>query len=139
VVDLGHPHAAEQIRAVNAVLEEIGARQKPTLMVFNKVDKVTARELAARWCQELAPAVAVSARTGEGFDQLFAQVGAMLKPIRDFLELRVPHAEQRVIARLHAVGQIVEQDYRGATARFRARIPPYVRHEFEPYIVAGAE
>ena len=40
VVDISHPQVEEQIAAVNAVLEEIGAAGKPTLMVFNKIDKL---------------------------------------------------------------------------------------------------
>src|SRR6476619_8168888 len=39
VVDLSHPQADEQIMAVNTVLKEIGADGKPTIMVFNKMDK----------------------------------------------------------------------------------------------------
>ena len=40
VVDVSHPQAEEQIAAVNAVLAEIGAGGKPTLMVFNKMDRL---------------------------------------------------------------------------------------------------
>ena len=40
VVDVSHPQAEEQIQAVNTVLEEIGAAGKPTLMVFNKIDRL---------------------------------------------------------------------------------------------------
>lgn len=138
VVDSSHPQAAAQIEAVNAVLKEIGADQKPTLMVFNKVDRLPSPDVAAALCQGHASAVAVSARHGIGFDDLLAQVGAMLRPIRDFLELAVPHEMQKTIARLHAVAQIMEQDYSGETARFRARIPPHVRHEFDRFVVGEA-
>ena len=40
VVDISHPQAEEQIAAVNTVLAEIGAADKPTLMVFNKIDRL---------------------------------------------------------------------------------------------------
>jgi len=40
VVDVSHPQAEEQIQAVNTVLDEIGAAGKPTLMVFNKTDRL---------------------------------------------------------------------------------------------------
>lgn len=121
--------------AVNAVLSEIGAQEKPTLMVFNKTDKAGCTELAAMYCQQFPKAVAVSARKKIGFDTLYAELGAMLKPIRDFVEIRIPHHEQKAMSRLHSVAQVVEQDYSGDQARFRVRIPPYVRHEFEPYLV----
>ena len=38
------------------------------------------------------------------------------------------------LARLHAVAQVVERDYKGKAARFKARIPPHLRREFEPFI-----
>ena len=42
VVDISSPHAEEQIEAVNQVLGELGVADKPMLMVFNKIDQVTA-------------------------------------------------------------------------------------------------
>jgi GTP-binding protein HflX len=59
VVDTSHPNAPQQMEAVNAVLSEIGAQEKPTLMVFNKIDKAGAAELAAMYCQQFPKAVAV--------------------------------------------------------------------------------
>jgi GTP-binding protein HflX len=135
VVDTSHPNAPQQMEAVNAVLSEIGAQEKPTLMVFNKIDKAGATELAAMYCQQFPKAVAVSARKKEGFEILFAELGAMLKPIREFVEIQIPHHEQKAMSRLHSVAQVVEQDYSGDRARFRVRLPPYLRHEFEAYLV----
>jgi GTP-binding protein HflX len=135
VVDISHPQAEAQIEAVNEVLKEIGAFGKPTLMVFNKIDKLEGRETVDRFLRQYHPAVAISARNGEGMDELLHALGAELRPIRDFLELSVPHAASDVIARLHSVGQILEREYEGETARFKARIPPYLHAEFEPYIV----
>jgi len=80
-------------------------------------------------------AVAVSAVTGEGLAGLLAELGNQLRPARDFVELEVPHSEPAVIARLHAVGQVVERDYNGESARFKARIPAHLHAEFAPFIV----
>ena len=51
------------------------------------------------------------------------------------MELAVPHDKTDVIARLHEVGQVVERDYDGETARFKARIPPHFHDEFAPFLV----
>ena len=64
-----------------------------------------------------------------------AELGSRLRPIREFLELSVPHDQAGVIARLHEVGQVIERRYSGPTARFKARIPPHYRREFAAYIV----
>jgi GTP-binding protein HflX len=138
VVDLSHPQLEEQIAAVNTVLEEIGATNKPTLMVFNKVDRLVSRETLDRYLSRYAPAVGISAATGEGLDELLVQLALLLKPVRDYLELSVPHTHAPIMARLHAVGQVLERDYSGQTARFKVRIPPRFRSEFQHYIVNGA-
>ena len=136
VVDISHPQANDQILAVNQVLGELGAGEKPVLMVFNKIDLCTPRTLVEGWIERFPGAVAVSARTGEGFDALRAELGTRLRPIRDYLELAIPHTEAAVVSRLHAVGQVVERKYEDAVARFKARIPPHLRAEFAPFIVA---
>jgi GTP-binding protein HflX len=136
VVDLSHPQAEEQILAVNAVLEEIGAAGKPTLMVLNKIDRFESRDLLKQYVERFPGAVGISAKTGEGVSELMAELGAMLRPAREFLDLNIPHDASAVVARLHAVAQVVERDYSGKTARFKARVPPHLRAEFASYIVS---
>jgi GTPase len=159
VVDASHPLAEEQIAAVNAVLAEIGADEKSTVMVFNKVDRLNPGETgvspetdgqdaratigspgALNRLQEKYPhAVAISATTGEGISNLLAEIGTQLRPKREFLELRIPHEQSAVIARLHKVGQVIERRYSGKTARFKARIPPHHHAEFAAFIVNQQE
>ena len=134
VVDCTHPQAEEQIRAVNTVLEEIHAAVKPTLLVLNKIDHA-APDLVARWRLAYPRAVAVSARTGEGFEALMAELGVALRPVRQFVELCIPHSAAGVMAKLHEVAQVVERDYSGETARFKARVPPHLHAEFAEFVV----
>jgi GTP-binding protein HflX len=136
VVDVSHPQAAEQIQSVDAVLKEIGAEGKPTLMVFNKIDQLNGNQgRLSGFCERHPNGVAISATTGQGIPSLLAQLGSQLRPIREFMELSVPHDRAAVIARLHEVGQVIERNYRGKTARFKARIPPHLREEFAPFVV----
>ncbi len=135
VVDLSHPRAEDQIVAVNEVLDELGAGGKPTMVVLNKLDRFEQREATVHWLERMPGAVAVSAKTGEGFAALLDEIGARLRPIRELVELDVPHDRSAVIARLHAVAQVVHRDYEGERARFRARIPPHLLAEFAPFVV----
>ena len=136
VVDISHPQAAEQIDAVNLVLAEIGAAAKPTLMVFNKVDQITG-SIAAVMREKHAGAVCISAKTGEGIAPLLAEIGTQLRPIREFLDLKVPLEKAAVLARIHAVGQVVSSRYTGKSARIKVRIPPHLLEEFSAFVVAG--
>ena len=136
VVDVSHPQAAEQITAVNSVLQEIGAEGKPTLMVFNKSDQLNgSQEKLSAFLEHYPHGVVISALTGDGIPGLIAELSSQLRPIREFLELSVPHDQAGVIARLHEVGQVIERDYSGETARFKARIPPHLHSEFASFII----
>ena len=134
VVDISHPQADEQIEAVNLVLAEIGAAAKPTLMIFNKVDQLPGR-ISAVMREKYSHAVCISAKTGEGLAPLLAEIGTQLRPIREFLDLKVPQEKAAVIARIHAVGQVVSSRYSGKHARFKVRIPPHLLEEFTPFVV----
>jgi len=136
VVDVSDPQADEQVKAVDAVLKEIGAEGKPTVMVLNKVDQLNgSRDRMTRFLERHPHAVAISAMTGEGLPALVAELGSQLRPIREFMELAVPHEQAGVIARLHQVAQVVERNYNGRKARFKARIPPHLHGEFAPFMV----
>ncbi|MEY2394451.1 MAG: GTPase, partial [Acidobacteriaceae bacterium] len=136
VVDISHPQAEDQIQAVDAVLKEIGAEGKPTLMVLNKIDQLNGRrDTLSRFTERFPGSVAISARNGDGIPALLSELGSQLRPTRDFIELSVPHDKAGVIARLHEVAQVVHRNYNGKTARFKARIPPHLREEFAPFII----
>jgi len=135
VVDLSHPKLDEQIVAVDTVLEEIGAKGKPTLMIFNKIDRFDDHILLNRYREIFPQSVGVSAITGAGFPELLEELGAMLRPIREFVDLDIPHDAAPTIARLHAIAQVIERNYEGPTARFKARIPPHHMNEFNPFVV----
>jgi GTPase len=134
VVDISHPLVQEQIDAVNDVLLEIGAGEKPVLMVFNKIDQLQG-DVPPIMRDKYPHAVCISAKTGAGIEPLLAELGTQLRPIREFLNLRVPQEKGEVIARLHAVGQVVESRYSGKNARFKVRIPPHLHGEFAPFLV----
>ena len=139
VVDISSPHAEEQIEAVNQVLGELGVADKPMLIVFNKIDRVTAPGLAKRYTTEYENSIVVSAKTGEGFDVFMAELGKQLRPVRQMVELSIPHSKSNVIARLHEVGQVLERNYDGAEAVFKALIPPNHLAHFESFITAEDE
>jgi GTP-binding protein HflX len=137
IVDISHPQAEEQIAAVDSVLKEIGAEGKPMLMVFNKMDRLSGGGVLNRLQEKFSHAVGISATTGEGVSHLLAELGTQLRPAREFLELKIPHEQSAVIARLHKVGQVIERRYNARTARFKVRIPPQHHDEFAAYIVRG--
>jgi len=134
VVDASDPLRNERIEQVREVLKSIGAGELREMLVFNKIDRL-AGGVPPVMRDKYPHAVSISARTGEGIEPLLAELGTQLRPIREFLDLRVPQSEAAVIARLHAVGQVVESRYSGKTARLKVRIPPHLHDEFAGYRV----
>ena len=130
VVDVSSDSAAEQIDSVNEVLKEIDADDKPTLMVFNKIDQIQERNGNLHWVRNYTHAVKVSAKTGEGLEELQAELGTMLRPIRSCMEMKIPASDGATLARIRALGQVDEEHYEGDIVHLKARIPEHAREEF---------
>ena len=134
VVDVSSTTAGEQIEAVNEVLAEIEAVNKPTLMVFNKIDCLPERNGNLHWCHAFPHAVEVSARTGEGTEELQAELCTMLRPIRQHLRMKISASDGAVIARIKAVGQVDKELYEEEWVHIQARIPEHHQSEFVRYV-----
>jgi GTP-binding protein HflX len=100
------------------------------------MDQVNGNGALHRLREKFANAVSISAKTGEGIAPLLAELGTQLRPVREFLDLRVPQEKAAVIARIHAVGQVVTSRYNGKNARFKVRIPPHLHAEFAAFIAS---
>ncbi len=113
----------EQLRAVNAVLEEIGAAELPMQLVLNKIDAVDA--LGRRRLRNRFPdALQVSARTGEGVDELRARIAEHFADRFELVELLVPYSEGSKLAELYALGPPIEsRTDREDGVLIRARLP----------------
>ena len=71
VVDFSHPNAQAQQEAVESVLEELGLADRPTVLVFNKIDRIGRTPFAWR---PGSARVAISAKTGVGLDELRQEI-----------------------------------------------------------------
>ena len=70
VLDVGHPHAEQQFKSVHTVLEEIGAKGKPEILLLNKIDTPEGEEAFPVWRPLHPGAIPVSAKTGMGLAEL---------------------------------------------------------------------
>jgi len=121
VVDASHPDPAAQLATVRDVIGEVGAREVPEIVAFNKADLVdpTTRLLL----RGLVPdAVFVSARTGEGVGELLERIGEALPRPALTVRLLVPYDRGEVISRLHVRGGVVDTEYREDGTLVTARV-----------------
>ena len=136
VVDAAHPDPLSQVAAVRTVLSEIpGALDVPELIVLNKIDLADAVTLAALRTR-LPGAVAVSARTGEGIEELRARSEQMLPRPQVSIDVVVPYSRGDLVSRVHAEGEIDTVDYVETGTRLVARVGAALAAEIED--AAGA-
>ena len=122
VVDAAHPDPLGQVAAVRTVLADIpGALEVPELIALNKADLVDGVALAALRTR-LPGAVAVSARTGRGLEELRERIEAMLPRPDVAVDVVVPYSRGDLVARVHADGKIESIDYVPEGTRVRARV-----------------
>lgn len=122
VVDATHPRWAEQQAVVERVLEEIGAGEKPVMIVFNKLDRLAGepadngqpwqRVAAARSGVEgEEQAWGISALSGAGLPPLLAALERRLEHGRELVHIALPLGEGKVLAWLRRSGKVVEEAY----------------------------
>jgi len=132
VVDASHPDPGAQLATVRDVIADVGARDIPEIVVFNKAD--LADEDQRMLIRGLEPTgIFVSARTGEGIDELMARIAQLLPSPEIELALLVPYDRGEIISRLHVHGRVLSTDYREDGTFVTAMVHPARVAELEQF------
>jgi GTP-binding protein HflX len=110
VVDATADQRHLQTSQVNEVIAEIGAGHVPQIMIYNKIDLNGRLEPRVERHNGSMPSVWLSARTGAGIESLLAAIGAILEPLPQPTELRVPPAAGDLRARLFQFGAVSSEE-----------------------------
>lgn len=123
IVDVSSAQASEHIKVVRETLREIGAEDKPEILVFNKVDRIDSSERLTALRKEYPGCLFVSAVRGIGLDDLKTSIA--VRPASDEveLELLVDAAQGRSLARIHEWADVGRTDYEDDTVRLQVTIP----------------
>ncbi len=123
VIDVAQSTWPEQAQVVEAVLEEIGAGDRPAIRVFNKTDLPAAGSPPPASGPD---AVSISARTGKDVGALLAAIEARLTVGLERVRCALPSGRGDVLAWLRRVGRVVEEYYRDGVVMVTALVPPKV-------------
>jgi GTP-binding protein HflX len=146
VSDVSSSHHHEFDEAVNKILNDLGVAGRPTLHVWNKVDLLSPdekRELQKSTSHSAdggESPVLVSSVTGEGLDELLRRVDEILPPDPVVkLSLRLPLAEGRTLALVHALGQVHHSELDNTHMLVEAEVPVSMarRLKLRDYAVNG--
>ncbi|WP_209342518.1 GTPase HflX [Flavonifractor sp. AGMB03687] len=131
VIDTSNPEWREQAEVVEKLIVELGAEQTPRIDVFNKIDRCPS---------EILPhgedIVSISAKTGQGLDELLAKIGDRLDTGAHRVVLHLPYDKGGVLDLLHREAKVERVDY-GETIEVEAVCTPIQLGRLKDYIVSG--
>jgi GTPase len=135
VVDLSHPQWEDHIASTEAVIRELEADGKHTLIVFNKIDRLENPEAVQAAMARHPNSVAISVKTGENLQEFVDELQNQLSAWRLRQKFRIPQSDSAALAELHRAGHVVETSYEGDDALVTAHIPPALETKFSRYAV----
>lgn len=131
VIDTSNPEWREQAEVVEKLIVELGAEQTPRIDVFNKIDRCPS---------EILPhgedIVSISAKTGQGLDELLSKIGDRLDTGAHRVVLHLPYDKGGVLDLLHREAKVERVDY-GETIEVEAVCTPIQLGRLKDYIVSG--
>ncbi len=132
VVDGSHAQAFDQIAAVQEVLGDIGAADRPALVVFNKADEMD-QDMRFQLLSRFPHAVVCSALTGEGLGELRDRVAAEAARQAITLTILVPYDRGDIVALAHGHAHIVSEEHVAEGTRLVVRAGVQAAGRLEPY------
>ncbi len=129
LIDLSHPHVADQLATVEKVLEELGLHRRPCLRVFNKIDCL--KDGSPLPLEETD--ILVSALTGQGMANLLAAIDQKLAESYRLLSLRIPHDAGADLSRLYRTGRILKREDRADGIHLQVEVDPKNFNRFRRY------
>jgi GTP-binding protein HflX len=134
VVDGSHPDPESQLAAVREVFREIGADDVRELVVINKAD-IADPLVLGRVQRRERHSVLVSAKTGDGLDDLIAAIERDLPRPEVQIDVLLPYDRGDLVSRLHTHAELIDEQHTGEGTRIAARVSPSFAAELEAYAV----
>jgi GTP-binding protein HflX len=133
MIDITHPQANQQARAVYQALVEIEADHIPILTALNKIDNLNDPDRARVVLSDYPSAVAISALSGEGVSELLEKVNGYL--YEDFITINIslPYQEGGLITIFHEQGQVEKLEHKPGGVEINGRIPGRLLSYFHPF------
>lgn len=121
VVDCSNPQMDMQMHVVYDTLRELGVQDKTFVTVFNKVDIKEDDELPRDLHSDYQ--VRISAKTGEGLEQLIDTLEKILRSQKIYLERLFPYQEAGKIQTIRKYGELLAEEYQEDGIAVKAYVP----------------
>lgn len=137
LVDLANPMFEAQIHIVEEVLKEIGAGDIPTVLVPNKMDRVTSVPAQCFSGRETASVCPISALSGAGIDRLLKVIGFRLDEGKEYFEAAFSSCRGSLLSLVRERGRIVKESYQGDQVHVTALVTPKLAGQLRKLLSEG--
>ena len=134
VIDASHLAAIEQADETIRILNELGAVNKPTITVLNKIDQCENRVMLYRFKTKYPKAVAISAKTGDGLNELHDKMIEMIETLRNVYYLRIPQSHYEIAAEVMREGRVISCDYEANDILLTVDMPKQLEHKIKEFV-----
>lgn len=136
IVDTSSDHALDQIKAVEEVLEELGAKDKETILVLNKIDKATDEQIEEikKICSEYK-IIEISAKEGINLDNLLDLIEEKLPYKMKKCEYLIPYDRSDMNSYLHRNGRVLKEEYKDNGTFMVVEVEDEVYNKSKDFIV----
>ena len=132
VIDVSDEDRHRHEEAVDRVLDEIGAGERPSLTVYNKIDLLDPEEVGLLRVR-MPRAIFFSARTGDGLDLLLDRLSAEAAANDRLISADVPYREGGLLKLVHEQGQLISEEYLADRVRIVAKVPARIAGRLERF------
>lgn len=135
VLDASHPQALDQRRATELVLEELKAKDKPTILVLNKIDLVEDLAMLNQLAEGYEHVVTTSTVTGEGLQRLVDVMEEMAAHNMLWMRLAIPPSRHDLVSLIHREGAIERQAHlEDGTTWLEVQVPGKLKKRLIEYL-----
>ncbi len=139
VIDVSHPQAMDQARAVFATLKSIGAEELPVVNALNKIDRLQDPEAAGAALYDLPDSVAISALEGQGLGDLLAEVEEVLESEMRRIRVLLPFNRGDLVNMIHERGLIEEESHGPEGTLIVCQVPDTLATQLADFITKAGK
>ncbi len=139
VLDVNSPEVEAHAETTLHVLNELGAKDKTILTVFNKVDDLWDESIRTNLALQHPDALFISAHTGEGIPALLNRIESIIESDFEQLRLLIPHERYDLVARLHREGGVRKEEARDEGTYIVGSVPERLLPALRPFVLKTDE
>ncbi len=139
VVDVSHPYFKDQIKVVEETLDTLKIADKPTILVFNKIDMVEEIYTISLLEEEYKDSLFISAERGMNIQQLMDRLQDIYNRNSNILKILLPYSAMDMVSILYRLTEIINTDEQEEGIEYSVRIQSdnlnYIKNKYEKYII----